>query len=116
MIYDIWEYQLYEYSNIIGVFDFGNYQSFSIIPLSQNHIEQGIYIETKIENTTENIIDTYNNVVYAIGATEINMYNLNGQIVANVQNDNLNISSLHSGVYIVVAQNGNNRTISKIIK
>ena len=116
MIYDIWEYQLYEYSNIIGVFDFGNYQSFSIIPLSQNHIEQGIYIETKIENTTENIIYTYNNVVYAVGATEINIYNLNGQIVANVQNDNLNISSLHSGVYIVVAQNGNNRTISKIIK
>lgn len=116
MIYDIWEYELYEYNNIIGVFDFGNYKSFSIIPLSQAHIEQGIYVETKVENTTENIIYTYNNMVYAIGATKINIYNLNGQLITNTKNDNLNISNLQPGIYIVIAQNNNNRIITKIIK
>ena len=65
--------------------------TFKFVPKVVDVVANTAIIETKIENTTENIIYTYNNVVYAVGATEINIYNLNGQIVANVQNDNLNI-------------------------
>ena len=102
MVYDIWKYDLYELSNIVGVFDFGSYQSFSIVPLSQAHI-------TPYDGTnTENIFD--NNIAYiqdnhliAEGASSITIYNLNGQIIAQTDADNININALNNGVYIAVA-------------
>jgi hypothetical protein len=102
MVYDIWEYDLYELSNIVGVFDYGSYQSFSIVPLSQAHITP--YDGTNTENVFDNnIIHIQNNHLIAEGASSITIYNLKGQIIAQTDTDNININALNNGVYIAVA-------------
>jgi hypothetical protein len=102
MVYDIWKYDLYELSNIVGVFDYGSYQSFSIVPLSQAHITP--YDGTNTENVFDNnIIHIQNNHLIAEGASSITIYNLKGQIIAQTDTDNININALNNGVYIAVA-------------
>jgi hypothetical protein len=102
MVYDIWNYDLYELSNIVGVFDYGSYQSFSIVPLSQAHITP--YDGTNTENVFDNnIIHIQNNHLIAEGASSITIYNLKGQIIAQTDTDNININALNNGVYIAVA-------------
>jgi hypothetical protein len=102
MVYDIWKYDLYELSNIVGVFDYGSYQSFSIVPLSQAHITP--YDGTNTENVFDNnIIHIQNNHLIAEGASSIIIYNLKGQIIAQTDTDNININALNNGVYIAVA-------------
>ena len=117
MDYDIWNYNLYEFNNIIGVFDYGSYQSFSIIPLSQNHIEKGVYTETNIENATidNNLIFTHNKQIIAPLAQNIKVYNTNGQLIGETNNDTFNASSLQQGVYIVLTTYNNIIKTTKII-
>lgn len=117
MDYDIWNYNLYEFNNIIGVFDYGSYQSFSIVPLSQNHIEKGVYTETNIENTTidNNLIFTQDKQIIAPFAQNIKVYNTNGQLIGETNNDTFNASSLQQGVYIVLTTYNNIIKTTKII-
>ncbi len=117
MDYDIWNYNLYEYNNITGVFDYGSYQPFSIVPLSQNHIEKGIYTETNIENTTidNNLIFTHNKQIIAPHAQNIKIYNTNGQLISETNNDTFNASSLQQGIYIVLTTYNNIIKTTKII-
>lgn len=118
MVYEIWDYTLYEYNNIIGVFDYGSYRSFSIIPLSQNHIEKGKYIGTDIENNQViNTISIQEDNLFAPNAIAINIYDINGKILKSAHNDNINISNLNHGIYIIkVTYNNNLIYTSKIIK
>lgn len=116
MIYEIWNYTLYDLNNIIGVFDYGSYRSFSIIPLSQSHIEQ--YVESSIDNQTiSNNIFIQNEMIFAKDAIKINLYDINGKILTSSNNDKICINNLNHGIYIVRAiyANGNIST-SKIIK
>ena len=117
MDYDIWNYNLYEFNNIIGVFDYGSYQSFSIIPLSQNHIEKGVYTETNIENATidNNLIFTHDKQIIAPFAQNIKVYNTKGQLIGETNNDTFNASSLQQGVYIVLTTYNNIIKTTKII-
>ncbi|MBO5728973.1 MAG: T9SS type A sorting domain-containing protein [Paludibacteraceae bacterium] len=101
MVYDIWNYDLYESNDIIGVFDYGSYQPFSIVPLSQAHITQSN--NTKIDNLHNNIIHIKDNYLFAEGATSITIYNLNGQIIAQTDTDNININTFNNGVYVAIA-------------
>ena len=118
MVYEIWDYTLYEYNNIVGVFDYGSYRSFSIIPLSQNHIEKGKYIGTDIENNQViNTISIQEDNLFAPNAIAINIYDINGKILKSVHSDNINISNLNHGIYIIkVTYNNNLIYTSKIIK
>jgi hypothetical protein len=118
MVYEIWDYTLYEYNNIVGVFDYGSYRSFSIIPLSQNHIEKGKYIGTDIENNQViNTISIQEDNLFAPNAIAINIYDINGKILKSAHNDNINISNLNHGIYIIkVTYNNNLIYTSKIIK
>lgn len=118
MVYEIWDYTLYEYNNIVGVFDYGSYRSFSIIPLSQNHIEKGKYIGTDIENNQViNTISIQEDNLFAPNAIAINIYDINGKILKSAHNDNINISNLNHGVYIIkVVYDNNSIYTSKIIK
>ena len=118
MVYEIWDYTLYEYNNIVGVFDYGSYRSFSIIPLSQNHIEKGKYIGTDIENNQViNTISIQEDNLFAPNAIAINIYDINGKILKSAHSDNINISNLNHGVYIIkVTYNNNLIYTSKIIK
>ena len=118
MVYEIWDYTLYEYNNIVGVFDYGSYRSFSIIPLSQNHIEKGKYIGTDIENNQAiNTISIQEDNILALNAVNIDIYDINGKILKSAHNDNINISNLNHGVYIIkVTYNNNLIYTSKIIK
>lgn len=118
MVYEIWDYTLYEYNNIVGVFDYGSYRSFSIIPLSQNHIEKGKYIGTDIENNQViNTISIQEDNLFAPNAIAINIYDINGKILKSAHNDNINISNLNHGVYIIKVVYDNNLIYtSKIIK
>jgi hypothetical protein len=118
MVYEIWDYTLYEYNNIVGVFDYGSYRSFSIIPLSQNHIEKGKYIGTDIENNQViNTISIQEDNLFAPNAIAINIYDINGKILKSAHNDNINISNLNHGIYIIkVTHNNNLIYTSKIIK
>lgn len=118
MVYEIWDYTLYEYNNIVGVFDYGSYRSFSIIPLSQNHIEKGKYIGTDIENNQViNTISIQEDNLFAPNAIAINIYDINGKILKSAHSDNINISNLNHGIYIIkVTYNNNLIYTSKIIK
>lgn len=118
MVYEIWDYTLYEYNNIVGVFDYGSYRSFSIIPLSQNHIEKGKYIGTDIENNQViNTISIQEDNLFAPNAIAINIYDINGKILKSAHSDNINISNLNHGVYIIkVVYDNNSIYTSKIIK
>ena len=118
MVYEIWDYTLYEYNNIVGVFDYGSYRSFSIIPLSQNHIEKGKYIGTDIENNQViNTISIQEDNLFAPNAIAINIYDINGKILKSVHSDNINISNLNHGIYIIkVVYDNNSIYTSKIIK
>lgn len=118
MVYEIWDYTLYEYNNIVGVFDYSSYRSFSIIPLSQNHIEKGKYIGTDIENNQViNTISIQEDNLFAPNAIAINIYDINGKILKSAHNDNINISNLNHGVYIIkVVYDNNSIYTSKIIK
>lgn len=118
MVYEIWDYTLYEYNNIVGVFDYGSYRSFSIIPLSQNHIEKGKHIGTDIENNQViNTISIQEDNLFAPNAIAINIYDINGKILKSAHNDNINISNLNHGIYIIkVTYNNNLIYTSKIIK
>lgn len=118
MVYEIWDYTLYEYNNIVGVFDYGSYRSFSIIPLSQNHIEKGKYIGTDIENNQViNTISIQEDNILALNAVNIDIYDINGKILKSAHSDNINISNLNHGVYIIkVTYNNNLIYTSKIIK
>ncbi|MEE1090825.1 MAG: T9SS type A sorting domain-containing protein, partial [Paludibacteraceae bacterium] len=118
MVYEIWDYTLYEYNNIVGVFDYGSYRSFSIIPLSQNHIEKGKYIGTDIENNQViNTISIQEDNLFAPNAIAINIYDINGKILKSAHNDNINISNLNHGIYIIkVVYDNNSIYTSKIIK
>ena len=118
MVYEIWDYTLYEYNNIVGVFDYGSYRSFSIIPLSQNHIEKGKYIGTDIENNQViNTISIQEDNLFAPNAIAINIYDINGKILKSAHNNNINISNLNHGIYIIkVTYNNNLIYTSKIIK
>jgi hypothetical protein len=118
MVYEIWDYTLYEYNNIVGVFDYGSYRSFSIIPISQNHIEKGKYIGTDIENNQViNTISIQEDNLFAPNAIAINIYDINGKILKSAHNDNINISNLNHGIYIIkVTYNNNLIYTSKIIK
>ena len=111
-----WDYTLYKYNNIIGVFDYRN-QQFSIIPLSQEHIEEGEYLGTATENIDQNkhIIYTTDNTLYAPEATNIKIYNTNGQIISETQSNSYNFSQLPIGMYIIIAQYHNETITTKII-
>lgn len=117
MVYDIWNYTLYEYNNIVGVFDFGSYQSFSIVPLSQAHIEKGIYVETNSLNTNidNNLVFVQNKQIIAPTAQNIKVYNTNGQLIGETNNDTFNISHLQNGIYIIVTKYDNTIKTTKII-
>lgn len=117
MIYDMWDYELYEFNNIIGVFDYGSYRSFSIIPLSQEHIEEGEYLGNATDNISDanHIIYTSAGTIFAPEATALKIYNINGQIVGSTQSDSYCISQLNAGIYIVVAQYQNDIKTTKII-
>lgn len=102
MVYDIWNYDLYELSNIVGVFDYGSYQPFSIVPLSQAHITP--YNGTNTENVfNNNIIYIKDNHLFADGATSITLFDINGQIITSENADTINISTITKGVYIAIA-------------
>ena len=118
MVYEIWDYTLYEYNNIVGVFDYGSYRSFSIIPLSQNHIEKGKYIGTGINNQQIiNTISIQEDNILALNAVNIDIYDINGKILKSAHSDNINISNLNHGVYIIkVVYDNNSIYTSKIIK
>ena len=111
-----WDYTLYKYNNIIGVFDYRN-QQFSIIPLSQEHIEEGEYLGTATENIDQSIhiIYTTDNTLYAPEATNIKIYNTNGQIISETQSNSYNFSQLPIGMYIIIAQYHNETITTKII-
>ena len=117
MIYEIWDYALYETSNIIGVFDYGSYRKFSIIPLSQNHIENSAGTAIKDNYEDENVIIYRDNTILATSALNIKIFNIDGLLLKNSNNDNINISSLNTGVYIVVVTHKDNSTQTvKIVK
>ena len=118
MIYDIWNYTLYEYNNIIGVFDYGSYQPFSIVPLSQNHIEEGEYLGVAIDNISSESQTIYidNNVVFAPEATQLKLYTLNGLLIKDIKANTYDISHLQSGLYIITAQYNNHVSTIKIVK
>lgn len=118
MIYNIWDYTLYEYNNIIGVFDYGSYQPFSIVPLSQNHIEEGEYIGDAIDNASSENHTIYidDNIIFAPEATNLKLYNINGLLIEDIQANTYNISHLKSGLYIIIAQYQNHTSTIKIIK
>ena len=115
MVYDIWDYDLYEYNNIIGVFDYGSYQPFSIVPLSQTHISE--YTGTKTDNIeSDNIIRIDGNCVTADYATAITLYNISGQIIARTNANSINISDLSKGIYIAIATTTNGNAVLKFTK
>ena len=118
MIYDIWNYTLYEYNNIIGVFDYGSYQPFSIVPLSQNHIEESEYLGVAIDNISSESQTIYidNNVVFAPEATQLKLYTLNGLLIKDIKANTYDISHLQSGLYIITAQYNNHVSTIKIVK
>ena len=111
-----WDYTLYQYNNITGVFDYRN-QQFGIIPLSQDHIEKGEYLGTATENIDQNkhIIYTNNNTLHAPEATNIKLYNINGQIIGETQSDSYNFAQIPAGMYIIIAQYTNETITTKII-
>lgn len=117
MDYDIWNYNLYEFNNITGVFDYGSYQSFSIVPLSQAHIEKGVYTETNIDNTSidNNLIFTHDKQIVAPFAQNIKVYSANGQLIGETDNDTFDANSLQKGIYIVLTKYDNIIKTTKII-
>ena len=112
------EKDLYEYNNIIGVFDYGSYQPFSIVPLSQNYIEEGEYLGVAIDNTSSENHTIYidDNIIFAPEATNLKLYNINGLLIEDIQANTYNISHLKSGLYIIIAQYQNRISTVKIIK
>ena len=117
MDYDIWNYNLYEFNNIIGVFDYGSYKSFSIVPLSQDHIEKGVYIATNVDNTNidNNLIFTQEKQIVAPFAQNIKVFTTNGQLIGETNNDTFDAKALPKGVYIVLTKYDNNTKTTKII-
>lgn len=117
MDYDIWNYNLYEFNNIIGVFDYGSYKSFSIVPLSQDHIEKGVYIATNVDNTNidNNLIFTQEKQIVAPFAQNIKVFTTNGQLIGENNNDTFDAKALPKGVYIVLTKYDNNTKTTKII-
>ena len=111
-----WDYTLFQYNNITGVFDYRN-QQFGIIPLSQEHIEEGEYLGTATENIDQSIhiVYTTDNTLYAPEATNIKIYNTNGQIISETQSNSYNFSQLPIGMYIIIAQYHNETITTKII-
>lgn len=111
-----WDYTLYQYNNITGVFDHRNRQ-FSIIPLSQEHIEEGEYLGNATENINQNkhIIYTTKGTIFAPEAINLKIYNTNGQIIAETQSDSYSTSHLQAGIYIIIAQYNNTTITTKII-
>ncbi len=104
MIYEIWDYTLYDNNNIVGVFDYGSYRKFSIVPLSQAHITNadGNAIDNNMANNNV-IIFTNEKEIVATNSKNITIYNINGTIVATTEGCNLNLNNMPQGVYIVVA-------------
>ena len=111
-----WDYTLYQYNNITGVFDYRN-QQFGIIPLSQEHIEEGEYLGNATENINQNkhIIYTTKGTIFAPEAINLKIYNTNGQIIAETQSDSYSTSHLQAGIYIIIAQYNNTTITTKII-
>lgn len=106
MIYDakLWNYKLYETNTIVGVFDYGCYQSFSIIPLSQNHIKEEKTDNLNSITIDNNLIFNSNKDIIATNATNIKIYNIKGQFIIETNSDRLNLSNLPNGIYLVITK------------
>ena len=113
MVYEIWKYNLYASNDIVGVFDYGSYLPFSFIPLGQNYITEST--PTDIEQTTVHSIIFQNGIIIDSQASYIAIYNLNGQMIKQTNNNTLNISDLQQGIYIVKSKHNNKIKTTKII-
>ena len=119
MVYTVWEYELYEVSDIVGIFDDGGYANpFSFIALSQEHITKGIEINppTKIENTKGddvNFIYNSGNLTFSTEVDFVEIYSINGTLVSQKEVNATTMSiNLNNGIYIVRAIDYNNNIIS----
>ena len=119
MVYTVWEYELYEVSDIVGIFDDGGYANpFSFIALSQEHITKGIEINppTKIENTKGddvNFIYNSGNLTFSTEVDFVEIYSINGTLVSQKEVNATTMSiNLNNGIYIVRAIDYDNNIIS----
>ena len=120
MYYSIWEYNLYEKSNIVGVFDDGCLaEPFSLIPLSQAHITDADAEDTPVLNINENAINiAYSNGVISFSqiVDAIEIYSMDGSLVSKQAVNASSIDAmLSNGIYIVRTFAGNNVASHKIV-
>lgn len=115
MIYEIWNYNLYDNNDMIGVFDYGSYLPFSFIPLGQEYITKSATNITNLEYTKENNIIIQNGNILIPQADNIEIYNLNGLCVKQTNNNTINITNLPKGLYIVKSKFNNEIKTTKII-
>ncbi len=118
MVYTVWDYELYEVNNIVGIFDDGGYaNAFSFIALSQEHITEGaVYNPTPTENTKENeILVIYNNndLEFSSIVNQVEIYTINGQLISQKEINSTTMSiNLNKGLYIVKAMNFDTNSVS----
>ena len=118
MVYTVWDYELYEINNIVGIFDDGGYaNAFSFIALSQEHITEGaVYNPTPTENTKENeILVIYNNndLEFSSIINQVEIYTINGQLISQKEINSTTMSiNLNKGLYIVKAMNFDTNSVS----
>ena len=118
MVYTVWDYELYEVSDIVGIFDDGGYANpFSFIALSQEHITKGIEINppTKIENTKEeDVIFIYNNnnLIFPKEVNLVEIYSINGTLISQKEVNSTTMAiNLNNGIYIVRAIDYSNNSV-----
>ena len=115
MVYEIWKYNLYTSNDIVGVFDYGSYLPFSFIPLGQEYITKSDLSPTTLDQIENISIVFQNGNIIVDQASNIKVYNLNGQMLKQTNSNTINISDLHKGVYIVKSICNNEIKITKII-
>ena len=124
MVYTVWDYELYEISDIVGIFDDGGYANpFSFIALSQEHITRGKDIGpiTQTENIEENNISFFydnNNLTFSTEVNLVEIYNVNGTLISQKAINSTTMPiTLNNGIYIIrtINSDGNTITVNKFV-
>ncbi len=118
MVYTVWDYELYEVSNIVGIFDDGGYaNAFSFVALSQKHITEGtVSNPTSSNNIKEDeitIILHNNNLIFSSIVNQVEIYTVNGQLISQKEINSTTMPiNLNKGLYIIKVVNFDTNSIS----